>query len=52
MEDITLIEQRNRLHPRKLMMWMAMASMFMVFAGLTSAFILQSGRGTCRKKWI
>lgn len=48
MEDITLIEQRNRLHPRKLMMWMAMASMFMVFAGLTSAFILQSGSA----KWV
>ena len=48
MEDITLIEQRNRLHPRKLMMWMAMASMFMVFAGLTSAFILESGSA----KWV
>jgi cytochrome c oxidase subunit III len=36
-------EQRGKLHPQKLMMWMGMASMFMVFAGLTSAFILQKG---------
>jgi cytochrome c oxidase subunit III len=33
--------QNNRLHPQKLMMYMAMGSMFMVFAGLTSAFLLQ-----------
>jgi cytochrome c oxidase subunit III len=32
-------------HPQKLMMWIAMASMFMVFAGLTSAFILHKGSG-------
>jgi cytochrome c oxidase subunit III len=38
----TMTEQRGRLHPHKLMMWMAMGSLFMVFAGLTSAFILQS----------
>jgi cytochrome c oxidase subunit III len=38
-----MTEQRGRLHPQKLMMWMGMASMFMVFAGLTSAFILQKG---------
>jgi cytochrome c oxidase subunit III len=38
----TNTEQRGRLHPHKLMMWMGMGSMFMVFAGLTSAFILQS----------
>jgi cytochrome c oxidase subunit III len=35
--------QNGKLHPRKLMMWMAMASMFMVFAGFTSAFLLQKG---------
>jgi cytochrome c oxidase subunit III len=33
----------TKLHPRKLMMWMGMASMFMVFAGFTSAFLLQKG---------
>ncbi|MFM2387720.1 MAG: hypothetical protein RL660_2477 [Bacteroidota bacterium] len=41
------LEQQNihnkGVHPQKLMMWIAMASMFMVFAGLTSAFILQKG---------
>jgi cytochrome c oxidase subunit III len=36
------------IHPQKLMMWIGMASMFMVFAGLTSAFILQ--RGSAR--WV
>jgi cytochrome c oxidase subunit 3 len=36
--------QQRKLHPQKLMMWMAMGSMFMVFAGLTSAFILQKSR--------
>jgi cytochrome c oxidase subunit III len=36
--------QNNRLHPKKLMMYMAMGSMFMVFAGLTSAFILQKSK--------
>jgi cytochrome c oxidase subunit III len=39
---VSITEQRGRLHPHKLMMWMAMGSLFMVFAGLTSAFILQS----------
>ncbi len=34
----------GRLHPHKLMMWMGMGSMFMVFAGLTSAFIFQKGK--------
>jgi cytochrome c oxidase subunit III len=37
----TTYNQRGKMHPQKLMMWMAMGSMFMVFAGLTSAFILQ-----------
>jgi cytochrome c oxidase subunit 3 len=41
-------EQRGKLHPHKLMMWMGMGSMFMVFAGLTSAFILQS----TGPKWV
>ncbi len=33
----------TKLHPRKLMMWMGMSSMFMIFAGFTSAFLLQKG---------
>jgi cytochrome c oxidase subunit III len=32
---------KTGLHPKKLMMYIAMGSMFMVFAGLTSAFLLQ-----------
>jgi cytochrome c oxidase subunit III len=45
---MSVAEQRGRLHPHKLMMWMGMGSMFMVFAGLTSAFILQS----TGPKWV
>ncbi len=43
MSEISIQNRNNRLHPRKLMMWMAIASMFMVFAGFTSAFLLQKG---------
>jgi cytochrome c oxidase subunit III len=46
MSTMAINEQRGKLHPQLLMMWMAMASMFMVFAGLTSAFILQKGNAT------
>jgi cytochrome c oxidase subunit III len=41
MYTMTPTTNNRTLHPQKLMMWMAMGSMFMVFAGLTSAFILQ-----------
>lgn len=44
MSTLAINNNRNtKLHPRKLMMWMGMASMFMVFAGFTSAFLLQKG---------
>lgn len=35
-------EQHKRLHPHKFTLWVAMASMIMMFAGLTSAFIVKS----------
>lgn len=35
-------EQHSRLHPHKFTLWVAMASMIMMFAGLTSAFIVKS----------
>lgn len=41
---MSTIQRDNRLHPQKLMMFMAMGSMFMVFAGLTSAFLLQKSK--------
>ncbi|GAB3014739.1 cytochrome c oxidase subunit 3 [Niabella terrae] len=35
-------DQHKRIHPHKFMMWVAMASVTMMFAGLTSAFIVKS----------
>lgn len=35
-------EQHKRLHPHKFTLWVAMASIIMMFAGLTSAFIVKS----------
>jgi cytochrome c oxidase subunit 3 len=40
--DIVSNEQHKRLHPHKFTLWVAMASMIMMFAGLTSAFIVKS----------
>ena len=41
--DIAVNEQqRKRLHPYKFTMWVAIASILMMFAGLTSAFIVKS----------
>lgn len=36
-------QQRNKVHPHKFTLWVAMASIIMMFAGLTSAFIVKSG---------
>jgi len=41
--DIVSEEQHSRLHPHKFTLWVTMASMIMMFAGLTSAFIVKSG---------
>lgn len=35
-------QQRKRLHPYKFTLWVAIASILMMFAGLTSAFIVKS----------
>lgn len=35
-------DQHKRLHPQKFTLWVAMASMVMMFAGLTSALIVKS----------
>lgn len=36
--------QHNRLHPHKFALWVAIASILMMFAGLTSAFIVKSNQ--------
>lgn len=40
--DIVSNEQHKRVHPHKFTLWVAIASIIMMFAGLTSAFIVKS----------
>jgi len=35
-------QQRNKIHPHKFILWVAIASIVMMFAGLTSAFVVKS----------
>lgn len=43
--DITVsTEQRKKIHPHKFTMWVAIGSIVMMFAGLTSAFIVKSNQ--------
>jgi cytochrome c oxidase subunit 3 len=37
-------QQRKRIHPHKFTMWVAIGSILMMFAGLTSAFIVKSNQ--------
>lgn len=37
-------QQRKRIHPHKFTLWVAIASILMMFAGLTSAFIVKSNQ--------
>src|SRR5215216_4447054 len=37
-------ERGNRIHPHKFTMWVAIGSMLMLFAGLTSAYIVKSNQ--------
>src|SRR6478672_4883175 len=41
-------EQRKKIHPQKFMMWMAMGSISMMFAGLTSGYIVRESQGNWR----
>lgn len=43
---VSVSEQRNKIHPHKFTLWVAIASIIMMFAGLTSAFIVKSGQPT------
>ena len=40
--DIVSNQQKKRIHPHKFTLWVAIASILMMFAGLTSAFIVKS----------
>ncbi len=40
--DIVATQQRNKIHPHKFILWVAIASIVMMFAGLTSAFVVKS----------
>ena len=42
------VSQRKRIHPYKFTLWVAMGSIIMMFAGLTSAYIVKSNQ----PKWI
>ena len=35
-------QQQNKIHPHKFILWVAIASIVMMFAGLTSAFVVKS----------
>jgi cytochrome c oxidase subunit III len=40
--ETVMNQQRKRIHPHKFTLWVAIASILMMFAGLTSAFIVKS----------
>jgi cytochrome c oxidase subunit 3 len=42
--DIVSDQQRKRIHPHKFTLWVAIGSVVMMFAGLTSAFIVKSNQ--------
>ena len=41
-------DQRNKIHPHKFAMWLAMGSFAMMFAGLTSAYVVKQAGGNWR----
>ncbi len=42
--SIVSAEQKKRIHPHKFTLWVAIGSILMMFAGLTSAFIVKSNQ--------
>ncbi len=40
--------ERRKIHPHKFAMWLAMGSITMMFAGLTSAYMVREGQGNWR----
>lgn len=46
MNEVVMTEiKRNRIHPHKLALWIAMASMMMLFGAFTSAYIVRQAAG-------
>jgi cytochrome c oxidase subunit 3 len=41
-------DQRNKIHPHKFALWLAMGSIAMMFAGLTSAYVVKEAGGNWR----
>ncbi|MDQ3277449.1 MAG: heme-copper oxidase subunit III [Bacteroidota bacterium] len=46
MKDNVIVstDQRNKIHPHKFTLWIAIGSIIMMFAGLTSAYLVKSGQ--------
>lgn len=42
------VTERRKVHPHKFALWLAMGSIAMMFAGLTSAYIVRMGQGNWR----
>ncbi|MCD6062811.1 MAG: alternative cytochrome c oxidase CoxO [Flavipsychrobacter sp.] len=48
MEGVASEVQRKKIHPQKFALWIAIASIIMMFAGLTSAYIVRQAQGNWR----
>jgi cytochrome c oxidase subunit 3 len=48
MEGVMSADQRKKIHPHKFAMWVAMGSIAMMFAGLTSAYVVKQAGGNWR----
>jgi len=48
MEGVMVTDQRKKIHPQKFAMWVAMGSIAMMFAGLTSAYVVKQATGNWR----
>ncbi|HRO42428.1 MAG TPA: cytochrome c oxidase subunit 3 [Flavipsychrobacter sp.] len=48
MEGVMSTDQRKRIHPQKFAMWVALGSIAMMFAGLTSAYVVKQASGNWR----
>ena len=44
LSTVSIERQRKKIHPHKFTMWVAIGSILMMFAGLTSAFIVKSNQ--------
>jgi cytochrome c oxidase subunit 3 len=46
--SIEMTKQPQKIHPQKFALWIAMASIVMMFAGLTSAYVVKQSQGNWR----